>query len=162
MPGRPDEPRFLVDRMLGTLTRYLRFMGYDTESAHSLRPGNTREDSILLGLAESEGRLLLTRDRELARRGGRCAIYIHENNVLGQIRQLADSKLIEPSLRMTRCSLCNEPLRPATRDQVMKTGYAPEKRDHLSFYWCRMCRKLYWIGSHGKDLEKRLGELDKD
>ncbi|CVK34299.1 Mut7-C RNAse domain-containing protein [Methanoculleus bourgensis] len=35
--------RFLTDRMLGTLTRYLRFMGYDTMSANSLSPGNTRK-----------------------------------------------------------------------------------------------------------------------
>ncbi|HOB07743.1 MAG TPA: Mut7-C RNAse domain-containing protein, partial [Methanoculleus sp.] len=30
MSRRSGERRFLTDRMLGTLTRYLRFMGYDT------------------------------------------------------------------------------------------------------------------------------------
>jgi uncharacterized protein with PIN domain len=45
----PDtEPRFITDRMLGTLTRYLRFMGYDTVSANDLYEGNRREDSLLL------------------------------------------------------------------------------------------------------------------
>ncbi len=57
--------------MLGTLTRYLRFMGYDTMSANSLSPGgSTREDTLLLEIAAGgDDRFLLTRDRELARRG---------------------------------------------------------------------------------------------
>jgi len=65
----PGQPRFLADRMLGTLCRYLRFMGYDTVSATEMAEGNTREDTILLARARAEGRILLTRDRELARRG---------------------------------------------------------------------------------------------
>ena len=56
--------------MLGTLCRYLRFMGYDAESAHSMSEGNPREDTLLLRSAEREDRILLTRDRESARRGG--------------------------------------------------------------------------------------------
>jgi|GEM_PF-4280056 len=56
--------------MLGTLTQYLRFMGYDTRSANELKPGNSREDTELLELAERGDRILLTRDAELARRGG--------------------------------------------------------------------------------------------
>jgi uncharacterized protein with PIN domain len=43
-----EQKRFLADRMLGTLTRYLRFMGYDTMSANSIArawPGRTRSSS---------------------------------------------------------------------------------------------------------------------
>lgn len=61
---------FLADRMLGTLAKYLRFLDYDTLSADTLEPGNTREDTVLLGIARSDGRILLTRDRELSCRGG--------------------------------------------------------------------------------------------
>jgi len=100
--------------MLGTLTRYLRFMGYDTMSANSLTPGSTREDTLLLEIASRDDRLLLTRDRELARRGGAQAVYIDSEEVMDQIRQVADLGLIEPTLRMSRCSLCNTRLRPAT------------------------------------------------
>ncbi|HRR88201.1 MAG TPA: Mut7-C RNAse domain-containing protein, partial [Methanoculleus sp.] len=61
MSRRSGERRFLTDRMLGTLTRYLRFMGYDTLSANGLSPGSTREDSLLLEIATCEDRVLLTR-----------------------------------------------------------------------------------------------------
>jgi uncharacterized protein with PIN domain len=149
--------------MLGTLTRYLRFLGYDTASAHSLRPGNAREDTVLLRRASQEGRILLTRDQELARRGGQGAILLLDTDVLGQIKQLVSLGVIAPELRMTRCSLCNSPLRPASAVEVWSATYAPEKKEDLLFFWCRSCRKLYWFGTHAKNLAKRLSEeVEKD
>jgi uncharacterized protein with PIN domain len=159
MPDNPAQrPLFIVDRMLGTLGRYLRFMGYDTVSATSLREGNTREDTLLLRRAVYEGRILLTRDRELARRGGEMAVLIEDERVMPQVRQLAILGLIDPELRMTRCSLCNEVLRPASGHEIESAVYAPRKKEELTFFWCRNCRKLYWMGSHGRALSRRLKE----
>jgi uncharacterized protein with PIN domain len=159
MPDNPAQrPLFIVDRMLGTLGRYLRFMGYDTVSATSLREGNTREDTLLLRRAVYEGRILLTRDRELARRGGEMAVLIEDERVMPQVRQLAILGLIDPELRMTRCSLCNEVLRPASGHEIESAVYAPRKKKELTFFWCRNCRKLYWMGSHGRALSRRLKE----
>ena len=89
--------------MLGTLTRYLRFMGYDTVSANELEPGNAKEDTLLLGRAVREDRILLTRDAELARRGGGQAVFVRSEDVMEQIRQLVDNEFITPRLRLSRC-----------------------------------------------------------
>ena len=149
--------RFIADRMLGTLTRYLRFMGYDTLSANSLRRGNNREDTLILEIAAHDGRVILTRDRELARRGGQDAVLITSEAVLDQVRQLVTEGIIENThLRMTRCSLCNNLLRPATMAEVKSTDYAPEQRNDLDFFWCSTCHRLYWMGSHGRNLAERL------
>ncbi|MGB7992857.1 Mut7-C RNAse domain-containing protein, partial [Methanoregula sp.] len=78
----PPETRFIADRMLGTLTRYLRFMGYDTISANGFRSGNANEDSQLLTLALNEHRILLTRDHELARRGQDQAVLVTDGDIL--------------------------------------------------------------------------------
>lgn len=150
------EPRFVTDRMLGTLTRYLRFMGYDTKSANTLAEGNVKEDTLLLEISRQERRILLTRDRELARRGGDTAIWIASEDVLLQVRQLVKEGVIKPEIRMSRCSLCNSPLRPARRHEIASTEYAPRDNPHLTFFWCPRCRKLYWMGSHGEELERRL------
>ncbi len=154
----PTRTAFVVDRMLGTLCRYLRFLGYDTESATSLREGNTREDTLLLKTAERTGRILLTRDRELAARGGSQAILVTGKTVLDQLRDLVDRGLISTELRLDRCSLCNQPLRPAREREIAEASYAPKARKGLKFFWCRRCRKLYWLGSHGRSLEKRIKE----
>ncbi|HNQ29566.1 MAG TPA: Mut7-C RNAse domain-containing protein [Methanolinea sp.] len=162
MSGTPDDPtrrtRFLADRMLGTLCRYLRFMGYDTESASGYREGNTREDTLLLKRAQGEGRVLLTMDRELARRGGEGAILLEDRDVMEQLRVLTRTGLIVPALRLNRCSLCNTLLRAAREDEVSRARHAPRSTPGMEFFWCPRCRKLYWQGSHGKDLEKRIKE----
>jgi len=153
------QTRFLADRMLGTLCRYLRFMGYDTVSATEMAEGNSREDTVLLSRARTEGRILLTMDRELARRGGDDAILIEEKNVIDQVRVLARAGLIVPEARFTRCSLCNTLLRPARPAEILRADYAPGRDPNRTFYWCARCRKLYWHGSHSRNLEKRIQEF---
>lgn len=159
MPGeRGDDTRFIADRMLGTLTRYLRFMGYDTESANSLEEGNKKEDTILLGRAREQHRILLTRDAELARRGSEQAIYLRSGDVMDQVQQLIDYRVIERRLTLSRCSLCNTKLREANTCEIERTDYAPRDWRSTRFYWCEQCHKLYWNGSHGKQLEDRIGK----
>ena len=158
MPPEPGykETRFIADRMLGTLTRYLRFMGYDTVSANGFGLGTADEDSRLLELAEKEHRVLLTRDHELARRGNGRAVLVTAGDVLDQVRQLACLGLVEQRLPMSRCSLCNTLLREATEDEIASAEYAPRDRTGYTFFWCTHCKKLYWNGSHGKRLQERI------
>lgn len=150
--------RFLTDRMLGTLCRYLRFMGYDTASANRLATGNNREDTVLLRTSLAEGRLLLTRDRELAHRAGSSGVLIDSEEVIGQVRQLQELGLIDGKIRMNRCSLCNTVLREACECEIRSADYAPNDWRGLSFFWCDRCKKLYWNGSHGISLAKRVGK----
>jgi uncharacterized protein with PIN domain len=151
------ETRFIADRMLGTLTRYLRFMGYDTTSANRLAEGNTKEDTLLLDIAVQEQRILLTRDAELARRGRDRAVLVRPEEVMEQVQQLIDLGLVKRRLSMSRCSLCNTALRDANAEEIGGADYAPQDRLGLSFLWCHHCRRLYWNGSHGRNIGERLG-----
>ncbi|MCP1662495.1 MAG: hypothetical protein D5R99_03975 [Methanocalculus sp. MSAO_Arc1] len=155
------EPAFLVDRMLGPLTRYLRFLGYDCESADSLPPGDPREDTTLLAWAEAEDRILLTRDRELAVRAGDVGIYIGASDVLDQVRYLKEQGVITLSVRLIRCSRCNTLLEDADREEIEKTPYAPPDTDGFTFYRCPSCSRLYWNGSHTGDIIRRIGGLNQ-
>ncbi|MDK2974795.1 MAG: uncharacterized protein PWP08_1166 [Methanofollis sp.] len=146
--------------MLGTLTRYLRLMGYDTLSANALSPGNPREDTVLLSIAAADGRLLLTRDAELARRGRERAVYLAPENPMEQVRYLAGMGLIVLSLRFDRCSLCNTPLRAARKREIESAAYAPAERQGLLFYWCPICRRLYWEGSHTRRIRRQILDAD--
>jgi uncharacterized protein with PIN domain len=156
LPELPAEQKFIADRMLGTLTRYLRFMGYDTTSANELLEGDKKEDTVLLRIARQEHRLLLTRDAELARRGDASALLIRSDDVMEQVQQLIDRHLVKRRLAMSRCSLCNTELREANSCEIEKTAYAPKDWRNLSFFWCQRCKKLYWNGSHGRQLEQRV------
>ncbi|MEM4516988.1 MAG: Mut7-C RNAse domain-containing protein, partial [Desulfurococcaceae archaeon] len=54
-----NEPRFIVDTMLGTVARWLRILGYDTVYDKSA------EDWQIIRRAELEKRIIVTRDRGL-------------------------------------------------------------------------------------------------
>ncbi len=157
-PAPFEGPRFLVDRMLGPLVRYLRFMGYDTLAATELGPGGPREDSELLRLAAREERVLLTRDRELAGRGG---VLVSGDDVIEQVAALARAGLVEPVLRLDRCSRCNTPLRPARPDELAAVPYLPEDRGSRVFYRCDACDRIYWAGSHADRLAERLDRISR-
>ena len=159
-PGIHDspEPRFLADRMLGPLCRYLRMMGYDTLSAQVFGENGHREDTLLLQVSERECRLLLTRDRELARRAGIHGFHLSCTDVLDQVARLAGEGYITPILRMTRCPLCNTLLREAYAGEVKETPYAPRIPPPGGFFWCPQCSHLYWTGSHGRNLQQRIEE----
>ena len=157
-----NDTRFIADRMLGTLTRYLRFMGYDTESANSLAEGNKKEDTLLIGMAKEQHRILLTRDAELARRAHEQAIYLRSEDVMDQVQQLIDYQVIKRRLTLSRCSLCNTKLREANTCEIERTDYAPRDWRNTRFYWCEECHKPYWNGSHGKQLEDRIGTAMKN
>jgi uncharacterized protein with PIN domain len=156
LPDTGPECKFIADRMLGTLTRYLRFMGYDTTSANGLCEGNTKEDTLLLKMARQEHRILLTKDAELARRGKECAVLIIPDDVKEQVQQLIDAGLVERRITMKRCSLCNTLLRAACDGEIEHADYAPQDKTGFSFLWCDQCRRLYWNGSHMKRISKRL------
>jgi hypothetical protein len=151
------ENRFIADRMLGTLTRYLRFMGYDTTSANDIAAGNRKEDTFLLETAHREERILLTKDAELARRGEDQALLIRPDEVIDQVQYLIERGFIERRVTMSRCSLCNTILREANSCEIEAADYAPKDWRGLLFIWCEECKKLYWNGSHGRQIAERIG-----
>jgi uncharacterized protein with PIN domain len=161
-PEPGEETRFITDRMLGTLSRYLRFMGYNTVSANGFAEGNAKEDTLLLNLALQENRMLLTRDAELAKRGKERAVLVKSEDVMDQIRQLIDRGLIVRRLMMSRCSLCNTVLREAAVQEINAAGYAPRDKKGFVFFWCEQCGRLYWNGSHGKSISERIGIEPKE
>ena len=139
--------------MLGPLVRYLRFMGYDTLAATELGPGGPGEDSALLRLAAADGRVLLTRDRELAGRGG---VLVGGDDVLEQVAGLARAGLVEPVLRLDRCSRCNTLLQRARPEEITAATYLPADGIPREFFRCDSCDRLYWAGSHADRLAERL------
>jgi uncharacterized protein with PIN domain len=147
--------RFVCDRMLGTLARWMRLFGFDV-----LYPGEM-EDSELLKLARGDDRILLTRDRKLAE--GKGDVICLESDIwdeqYGQVSTHFGLKIESP---MTRCSLCNEPIGEVPKKDV--EGKVPERVYDLQeeFWHCPKCDKYYWKGTHWEGIEDKMEELDKN
>ncbi len=144
---------FVADAMLGTLAKWLRILSYDTVFDPALN------DYQLVRLARAEDRVLLTRDRELARRRGVRVLLIHSEHLGDQIRQVLAELELEPDRSFSRCPICNELLqtldREAARSQV--PTYVAETHD--TFRACPGCGRVYWRGTHWQRMDDLLTEL---
>ncbi len=150
-------PRFVVDTMLGRLARWLRAMGYDT-----LYPGENG-DRRLLELALAEERVLVTRDRMLARLAQPRHCLITAERLDAQIREAVDTLGLRPRVAdwLTRCLECNAPLEPRAREPLR--GRVPEHvfTTQPGFMGCPRCGRIYWAGTHvGRMLDRLTGLLN--
>lgn len=142
--------RFVADGMLGSLARWLRRLGYDTDYA------NDRDDNTLVRIARADGRVLLTRDRGLAGRRNLRVLLIESQTLDEQLRQVRRAYPLPPVLRPPRCSECNTPLLSASPEEV--AGRVPPyvERTYAHFHVCEGCGRIYWPGSHREHMAARL------
>ncbi|MGC9083484.1 MAG: Mut7-C RNAse domain-containing protein [Anaerolineae bacterium] len=143
--------RLLADGMLGRLARWLRLLGYDTAYE------NDTDDLELARRARAEGRILLTRDRALAARRGLQTLLIESERVQEQVRQVVETLGPPPNPALSRCSLCNVPLEPATPQQVADRVPPYVLQTQKRFGVCPLCRRVYWSGTHLQHMRRYLG-----
>jgi len=155
--GDKGLPRFICDNMLGSLARWLRFLGYDTMYPEAM------DDTKILKLARSEGRFLITRDIELSERAGADGMLVTSKVLEEQLEQVKGALHLdlEDGGLLSRCSLCNTPLEKACRDELR--GKVPDAvlARHDDFWRCPGCFRVYWPGSHYESILRKLGALEK-
>lgn len=136
--------KLLLNGMLGRLAKWLRLLGYDTAYFPDL------DDHELVHLARAQGRILLTRDRELARRRGLDCLLVEDDQLEEQLQQVV-SELnldLEKERPFSRCPVCNTPLqeieKPSVKERV--PPYIFRTKEHFSL--CPDCDRIYWRGTH--------------
>lgn len=151
-----ESPRLLADGMLGKLARWLRLLGYDTAYE------NHAPDLELARRARAEGRVLLTRDRELSRRRGLQALLIASETLAEQVRQVQDTLGPPPRPPFSRCAVCNSVLERAAPEQV--AGRVPPYvlQTQAEFRLCPGCGRVYWPGTHVAAMQEQIERLDPD
>lgn len=145
-------PRFVADAHLGALARRLRMAGFDTLY------DNAYADPALAELATREGRVLLTRDRELLmRRTVIQGCYVHALQPEAQLRELYERLGLRAwAAPFSRCLACNSALQAVGLEQV-GTRVPPRVRErHRHFLHCPQCDKVFWEGSHWQAMRERL------
>ncbi|NOY64481.1 MAG: hypothetical protein GXO97_03670 [Nitrospirae bacterium] len=142
---------FIADAMLGRLARWMRFLGYDVQYHRDI------DDRALVRLARSEGRILLTRDRELTKRFTVEHLLIESEDVKEQIKEVVT--LFPKETASRRCMHCNIPLEDIKKEMVQ--GLVPEYvyLHHRRFQRCSSCGRIYWEGSHTHNIWKILMDL---
>lgn len=142
-------PRLLADEMLGSLARWLRIMGYDTTYAQDVTDGE------VLSRARAEGRIVLTRDHQLAERAGGQGLLVESDALEDQLAQVSGALGLTFEERSTRCTICNGALRDASPEEWTKAPPRVRESQERVFI-CQDCGQLYWRGSHWSKITERL------
>lgn len=140
--------RFVADVHLGVLARRLRLLGFDTVYERHC------DDMRLASISVRERRILLTRDVGLLKRGAISrGHWVRATDPLQQIEEVVRAFSLQRELKpFTRCTVCNEELRPVERAAV--AGRVPQRvyARFRRFSHCVRCERIYWHGSHYEQL----------
>jgi len=148
--------RLLADCMLGRLARWLRILGYDTAYE------NEATDAEIARRARSQGRVVLTADRELSRRCGLDALLIRSQALGDQVLEVQRALGPPPEPALSRCPVCNTVLEEISveRADSRVPDHVVETRE--VFRECHGCGRVYWRGSHVESMAEVLGERAPD
>ncbi|HEY4556489.1 MAG TPA: Mut7-C RNAse domain-containing protein [Lysobacter sp.] len=144
-------PRFVLDVHLGRLAGYLRLLGFDTAYR------NDAHDEDLFDEALQRGRMLLTRDVGLLKRGRlRHGAFVYSTEPVAQLVETLERFGLHDGLApFTRCVHCNGRVDPIDPD--LAPDIPPRVRLRGGpFSRCRGCGQLYWRGTHEARLRERL------
>jgi uncharacterized protein with PIN domain len=150
--------KFIADAMLGRLARWLRILGADVLYYPAI------EDRQVIKIAREQERTILTRDTRLLQcKGARGAVFIRSDQILEQLLEMKDIlDLHDPDLAEW-CIVCNKRLH-AVADRGEVKDLVPEYVYHNfeSFMRCGGCGKIYWEGSHYKNIRERIRKILKE
>jgi uncharacterized protein with PIN domain len=156
--GSSGGTAFIADSHLGGLARLLRMAGFDTLY------DNHFHDSDIQAIAAGQGRVVLTRDRELLKRraiGHGC--YVRALEPAAQLREVARRFGLARTARpFSLCLHCNAPLRPVDKEAVRSRVPEMAWSRHDRFNTCDVCRRVFWAGTHWQRMRKLLQEALRD
>jgi len=147
--------RFVADAHLGGLARLLRMAGFDTLYTNPL------DDAMIERIAERDGRIVLTRDRELLkRRSISHGCYVHALKPDRQLGEIFARLDLASSMRpFSLCLDCNAPLRSIDK-ALVEPALPPRVRERFQrFSTCDVCQRVFWEGSHWQRMRERLATI---
>jgi len=156
LQGRPlRDPKFIADVHLGKLVRLLRLLGFDTAQFAG------DEDAALVEVALEEGRIILTRDRNLLKRGAVTHGYwVRSTYPIEQAQEVVRRFDLHSQARpFTRCVSCNGMLVQVKKEKVLDRIPQKTARWLDEYFICKDCGKLYWRGTHYPRLEKTIDQI---
>lgn len=147
--------------MLGKLAKKLRLLGYDSFYSSDI------SDDELIKIAKNENRILITKDFSLARHGIKekiTTIQITHDDEIEQILQINEKVNLGKcviSAAKSRCPMCNGKLRFIEKNDVSDIIPSGVLNHFNEFWLCKKCNKVYWEGTHIKNLQRFTTKLNE-
>jgi uncharacterized protein with PIN domain len=144
--------------MLGKLAKWLKILGFDAVFFSKI------EDNALLEIAKRESRILLTRDTGLIERAKKAkSLFIESETWRTQVEQVLDEFDLWPDVKPnSRCIECNVRIKDLPREKArnLVTPFVFKNAD--TFALCPDCGRVFWRGTHLKDMESKIDDFLKN
>jgi len=151
--------KLLCDDNLGKLAKYLRLLGFDTFFKIDL------DDAKLLAAMLKENRIVLTRDHHLLKRIEPDRVLLIESDIPEQQLKYVIDNLhlsLDRAKLFSRCLECNEICEDVSTEQIKEQVFPYILKTQDTFKQCPSCKKIYWRGSHYKDMIEKLRNIMGD
>ena len=146
--------RFILDENLGKLAKWLRFLGYDAAIYKSISIDNK------IRLANKERRVYLTRDKKIAKLKREFSRkLIVSQDYKKQLRELKDYIEFAEEYVFSQCPNCNIALKSIDKDKIKKLVPKFIYQTNNDFKVCYKCGRVFWKGSHYKEIISLLREI---
>ena len=151
--------KFFVDQNLGSLTKWLRFLGFDV-----VQMKLTLEDSHSLPILRRNNFIVTRQTAVPAKLNRPDLIVLTSDRTESQLAEICRRLNLSPEtwVPLIRCSTCNKILQPIPPDQA--DGRVPDftSQKHQQFFECPQCRRVFWEGSHQARIRRQLQKLQDD
>ena len=146
--------KFVADKMLGKLAKWLRIIGQDvTYGSHLSGYG-------LIRAARREGRFLLTRDRGVMKRNLPEHLLIQSDLFREQLKEVVHVCRLDPlKVAFTRCVECNSLLEAIAKEAVKEKVPLYVFSTQEKFSICHKCQHIYWPATHQQKMLEELKSL---
>ena len=155
-----NEPIFFVDSMLGNIVKKLRLMGYDSKYFSDI------DDDELIQSAKKDERIIISKDEDLIRKSkknGMQSIFVKNTEEIEQFRDIIKKinlKIIEINGDRARCPNCNSKTIVVDKKNILQKIPSKVLEYNDKFWECKSCNQIFWEGTHIKNLQKFVGELN--
>lgn len=144
--------RFVADVNVIKLGRFLILLGFDVLCSSSY------SDREIADIAETESRIVLTRDTDLLKRSKiifakRIRADLPYEQLVETVRFFGLENLIS---FFSRCTACNIKLVTIDKKEVMHLLEPKTKRYFNVFFQCPRCKNVFWRGSHYDNIQKKI------
>jgi uncharacterized protein with PIN domain len=136
--------------MLGRLAKWMRLLGLDT-----MYYRNTNGKTIIHH-SRKEGRRILTRSKILADKYN-DVILIKSEHIMDQLKQITN--LVDIESPFSRCPVCNTETKDVKKENIKEDVPPYVFEIHNDFKRCPECGRVFWKGTHYKEIEKVINEI---
>ena len=150
-----DDIKFIADVNVIRLGRILILLGFDVTYS------SFYSDNEIADIAESEGRIVLTRDTALLKRKKIVfARRLRSNLPYDQLGEVIHFFGLGSLISFfSRCTKCNLTLVSVSKKEVISLLEPKTKTYFHTFFQCPGCKRVFWQGSHYENIRKKMSCL---